>query len=273
MTGAQIRKKLVSGGRVYGTLILSNSPHWPAMVDRLGIDFVFIDTEHIALDRAAVAWMCRAYSALGLAPVVRIPGIDPCAAAMTLDGGAEGIIVPYVETASQAREMAGAVKYRPLKGRRLERALEDPGSLEPDLRAYLARNNADAVLAVNIESVPAVENLDAILEVDGLDAVLVGPHDLSCSLGIPEQYDHPRFVETVDLIIEKSRARGIGAGVHAFSRPLAAAELRWIRRGANLIVHSVDMMAAGERLGDEISSMRRAFGDAAGPASGKDIVV
>jgi 4-hydroxy-2-oxoheptanedioate aldolase len=238
------------------------------MVSQLGIDFVFIDTEHIALDRLTLAWMCKAYSAKGLAPLVRIPSPDSFTASMALDGGASGIIVPYVETASQVRALVGAVKYKPLKGQRLRQTLEDPGSLEPGLRDYLAEANADNVLIVNVESVPGMENLDAILAVEGLDAVLVGPHDLSCSLGVPEQYDHPRFVAAVDGIIEKALARGIGAGVHAFSAALAPQELRWVRRGATLVVHSADINAAGEKLASEVDQVRRELGD--GGYSGHD---
>src|SRR5208282_2021481 len=99
------------------------------------------------------------------------------------------------ETADQIRALAGAVKLRPLKGRRLQEALRDRNSLEPELREYVDNRNADKILIANIESVPAIENLHEICSVPGLDAVLIGPHDLSCSLGVPEQYQHPRFDE------------------------------------------------------------------------------
>jgi hypothetical protein len=75
----------------------------------------------------------------------------------------------------------------------LAEALRDTDTLEPSLRTYLERRNGDKILIVNIESVPAIEALDEIRAVPGLDAVLIGPHDLSCNLGIPEQYDHPRI--------------------------------------------------------------------------------
>ena len=99
------------------------------------------------------------------------------------------------------------------------------------------------------------------LQVKGLDAVLVGPHDLSCSLGIPEQYEHPRFIEAVDGIIEKAVKNGVGAGVHAFSASLSRQQLRWVRRGANLIVHSADMFAAWEKISEDIDRMRQELGD------------
>jgi 2-keto-3-deoxy-L-rhamnonate aldolase RhmA len=73
MESIKLLEHLHDGGRVYGTLIVSTSPRWPAEVAKLDIDFVFIDTEHISIDRELLSWMCRTYSALGLAPIVRIP--------------------------------------------------------------------------------------------------------------------------------------------------------------------------------------------------------
>ena len=110
-------ERLRRADRLYGTLIVSPSPHWVPVVASLGLDFVFIDTEHIPLDREKLAWMCQAYHAVGLPPIVRITSPDPYEACVALDGGAVGIVAPYVETPEQVRELVGAVKKRPLKGR------------------------------------------------------------------------------------------------------------------------------------------------------------
>jgi 4-hydroxy-2-oxoheptanedioate aldolase len=107
------------------------SPLWPNLAKQSGIDFVFVDTEHIPLDRQTLSWICQTYQALGLPPVVRIPCNDPFEACKVLDAGAGGVIGPYVETSDQVRDLVGAVKLRPLKGRRLQEALRDPHSLEP----------------------------------------------------------------------------------------------------------------------------------------------
>lgn len=233
---------------------------WPLVVRRGGVDFVFIDTEHTPRDENVLSWMCRAYAASGLSPVVRIPSPDPHQASHVLDIGASGIIAPYIESAEQVRRLAGATKLRPLKGERLEEALEAPTTLEPQLKDYLDDRNTGVVLIANIESVPAMKNLDAILDVAGLDAILIGPHDLSCSLGIPEQYRDPRFDEAVCEIIGKARARDIGAGVH-FSDGIDL-EIRWAREaGANLILHSSDVRLFGDALARDLGAIREALGD------------
>jgi 4-hydroxy-2-oxoheptanedioate aldolase len=226
----------------------------------LGLDFVFIDTEHIALDRTPLSWMCQAYRARGLPALVRIPSPDPFAACMAFDGGASGVIAPYVETVAQAQALRGVARFRPLKGARLEAALRDESTLEPELRTWLEAKNRDALFIINIESVPAMERLDELLAVPGLDAVLIGPHDLSCSLGIPGRYDDPRFDAAVRSILRRARAHRVGAGIHAWFG-LDRLEA-WAADGLNLIIHRADILALRDGIGGEIAELRRRLGDA-----------
>jgi 4-hydroxy-2-oxoheptanedioate aldolase len=119
------------------------------------------------------------------------------------------------------------------------------------------QRNGDKILIVNIESVLAIENLAAICSVNGLDAVLIGPHDLSCSLGIPEQYDHPRFVQAISTVFQVAREHGVGAGIHsAFS---IQRELEFARAGANLFMHGADMNLLTRTLKAEILELRSAL--------------
>ena len=259
MNGQQLIHALRSGQRVYGSAIYSPSPIWARVVQNLDLDMVFIDTEHTPQDRSAISWLCQVYSALDLAPVVRIPEPDPYLAAMTLDGGAHGIIAPYCETPDQVIALSGAVKFSPLKGEKLRAALYGEAELEPALADYLAARNANKALFINIESVPALANLDDILQVPWVDCVLVGPHDLSCSLGVPEQYDDPGFQEAIHEIIRKSRAAGVGVGIH---HNFAHHEIEWIIAGANLVMHSSDISAFNRALTAEFKQIRAATDDA-----------
>lgn len=264
MTGAEFASALRSGRRVFGTLIVSDSPRWPDTVAQIGLDFVFIDTEHIALDRKALSWMCQTYRALGLPPLVRIPAPDPYQACMALDGGASGIVAPYVETVEQVEALVGAVKFRPIKGARLAELLREPGKAEPELATYQAKGGAGNALVINVESRPALENLDQLLAVPGVDAVLIGPHDLSCSLGIPEQYDHPKFEAAVKEIFAKARRRGVGAGIHSWMG--TAREIGWSAPadGANLIIHDADIIAMRKGLAADVAALRQGLKE--GPA-------
>ena len=259
MNGREIIQALHSGKRVYSSAMVSTSPLWPNLVKQSGIDFVFVDTEHTPIGRETLSWICQTYSALALPPVVRIPCNDPFEACKALDAGAGGIIGPYVETAEQVRGLVGAVKYRPLKGRRLQDALRDPNTLEPELRDYLEKRNGDKILIANIESIPAMENLHEICSVQGLDSVLIGPHDLSCNLGIPEQYDHPRFDEAVRKIFRIAREHGVGAGIHFWLG--LEQEITWSKAGGNLVMHSSDLATFSRTLKNEVAELRQALGE------------
>lgn len=259
MDGKQIRQALRDGGRVYATAMVAPTPSWPRALQKCGIDFVFIDSEHTPLDRGALSWICQTFSALGIPPVVRIPSPDPFEACKVLDGGAEGFIAPYIETAEQVRQLMGVARYRPLKGERLQQALRDPSTLEPELRDYLEERNSQTIFIANIESVPAIRNLDEILTVGGVDSVLIGPHDLSCSLGVPEQYTHPRFVEAVGTIFRKARAHNCGAGLHWWQG--VGDELAWARAGANLMMHSTDVTLVVQHLQQELKDLRAQLGE------------
>ncbi len=272
MTGRELRQALHAGRNVYGSSILASMPMWPKAIAHAGLDFVFLDTEHVARDRVMLSWMCRAYAALGLPPLVRIPSPDPYLACVALDDGAVGLIAPYVETAAQVRALVGATKFRPLKGARLEAALDEPNTLEPELRTYVNARCADNVLIVNVESGPAIQNLDEILSVPGLDAVLIGPHDLSCNLGVPEDYRHPKFLNAVNSILTRARARGIGAGVHFWSG--TDLEIAFAKAGGNLIIHSSDITLFSQALRAEVAQLCQALGDSreTGPGASEVIV-
>jgi 4-hydroxy-2-oxoheptanedioate aldolase len=257
MTPNELRKHLRAGVNVFGTLIVSPSPRWPDVVRDCVLDFVFIDTEHIALDRAELSWMCQTYAALGLPPLVRIPSPDPYSATMVLDGGASGVIAPYVETVEQVQALRGAVKMQPIKGQKLQRML-DGVTPEPELETYIQSGAKERLLVVNIESKPAMAALDEILTVPDLDGVLIGPHDLSSSLGVPEQYDHPDFLAACQTIFQKARAADVGAGIHFWGDIEQQAQM--LKLGANMLIHSADIMLFQKHLRAELEAIRRAAG-------------
>lgn len=273
MTGRQLGEAIRAGRRVYGTLIVSTSPHWVRQVGTLGLDFVFIDTEHVPIDRATLAWMCNAYRAIGLPPIVRIPAPDPHGACMALDAGACGILAPYVETPEQVAELRGAVKFRPLKGELLARALAGE-PLPRRLSEYIRKNTEQNLLFVNVESVPAMERLDELLAVSGVDGAVIGPHDLSSSLGIPEEYGHPRFDEAVRTIIAACRAAGVASGAHISHEGGTEQEIAWARAGATLMFHSGDISLFARAMRQDLEQMRSALGDEpAAPETASEVIV
>ena len=244
MTGAQLRDAMHGGKTVWGTmLVYARAVGAAAVYGQLGFDYAIVDAEHSPNNRSELADMGAALLAAGVCPIVRVPTIDPSETIKALDAGFHGVLVPYCETAEQVRTVVSAGKLRPLKGALHDLAREEGAFPSDATREYLARRNANVVMIIGIESVPAVENLEAILDVPGVDAIFVGPNDLSVSLGIPDQYDHPRYVEAVEHVIATSQARGIPAGPHCFNE---AALMRWIKTGMRNVLFSADVRALGD---------------------------
>ncbi|MDZ4286524.1 MAG: aldolase/citrate lyase family protein [Prosthecobacter sp.] len=243
MTGEQIRQNLHTGGRVYGTHVCGLS-HAVAtkIIATAPLDFAFVCNEHMPVDRAETSMLCQHFDSLGISPIVRIP--FPCAreAAMASDGGAHGIVAPYVETVEEVKEIVGAVHYRPIKGRQLRGILDGTQPPAEATREFLGRFNRHHYAIIGIESVAAYQNLDALISVPGVDGVFMGPHDLSVSLEAPEQWENPALLRLIEDVIVRCRAAGIGVGVHlspVFSleqtRRFVALGMNWILDGADVI--------------------------------------
>jgi len=269
MTGEQMRAALHEGRRVYGSC-LTNPSLWAA--DRYTqLDFAFIDNEHVPLSRESTMALCQAFKARCVSPIVRIPFPDPALAGMALDAGAEGTICPYVEDPAEVRAVVGVVRYRPLKGRKLANFLRARTGVADRTLQYLEERNRNNFLVINVESTPAIDRLDELLAVEGLDAVLIGPHDLSISLDLPEQYADPTFIAAAEQIISRARAAGLGAGLHYWEN--LDRELHYIRGGANLIVHSTDITESIRVLNADLSRLRAEMKDVPGQAIVPDRVV
>ena len=146
MKNLELKQKLKEGDLVLGTLIVSTSPFWPKILKDCSLDFIFIDTEHIAISRETLSWMCRTYSAMGLPPLVRMKSPDKYIATEFLDDGAAGIISPYTETVTQVKELVGATKKRPLKGGRLNQLMAGNKNLEESLDDYINKFNENNLL-------------------------------------------------------------------------------------------------------------------------------
>lgn len=258
--GNDIRERLRKGERVYGTHAISFgnplSAKWSTGLEQ---DFVFICTEHIPIDRTEVAAMCRLYADNGISPMVRIPFPDKYWANMMIEGGAQGIVAPYVETTEQVKDLVGAVKYRPIKGRLLQDYLDGIKQPTGKLNKYLNKFNRDLYLIVGIESVEAIDRLESLISIDGVDGVFLGPHDITCSMGIPEEYDNPEFIKVIVDVIKRCRENGRGVGIHMDStldicKPFFEA-------GMNFVLNGADETKVIGLLRNEFRQLRERYGD------------
>ena len=268
MTGNEFRNALRSGKTVYGTLITSTVPKMFDVTIGLGLDYIFLCNEHILYNQDTLGWMCRAYKAAGINPVVRILEPSPYLATQALDAGAGAILVPYVENLEDVYNLVGAVKYRPLKGKKLKKILYGDEKPTPELEDYLRKQNRNNSLLLNVESPTGVNNMEEFFSVQsadgpGVDGIVIGPHDLSVSYDMPEKYRSKEFLDLSCGIIAKARKHGVAAGGHTGSRGNLDLQLEWAKAGANIILHSSDMFLFADKLQEEMNCIRRAKGESA----------
>lgn len=244
-----------SGQPVFGIVVVSTAAQWPNFVRRVNPDFILLENEHIAYDRETLAALCVTYNALGIAPLVRMPSADPLTAQMMFDGGAAGVVAPYIETVEQLKALAGTVKYGPVKGVKLQQILDGEAELESDLATYVSERNSTKLLGTMIESQTALDALDDLLATGYLDFVLIGPNDLSCSLGIPDQTEHPRFKAALQQIVSTARAHNVGVGMMTRDVDL---EIELLKAGATVILHSSDASAFVVGMSADLETLRQA---------------
>ncbi len=246
MNGEQIRESLHRGNPLYGTHVAGwSNALIPRLLAHAPLDFAFVCNEHMPVDRAETAALCQQFATLNVSPIVRISHPSPIEAAMALDGGADGIVAPYVETEDEVRAVVGAVHYRPIKGRQLRDFMN--GTKRPDeaTRTFLRRFNRQHYAIIGIESVTAYENLDALIGIEGVDGVFIGPHDLSVSLEAPEDWKNPAFHRIIEDIVVRCRAAGVGVGVHLSTAIFALPQIqRLVSLGMNWILDGADVTLA-----------------------------
>lgn len=254
MNGHELRQKGRRGEILYGTMWAYPNPEQVEQVSAQDLDFIVVDTEHTPNDRAMIRAMSGRIAARGIAPLVRIPTPDPGLVRQALDAGAHGIVVPYVEDPAVVRRCLAAARYRPLKESLFEEALANGGPADPATRAYLEEYNKDSFFVVMVESAPGVANLEAILAVEGIDAVFIGPHDLTVSLNLPEQYEHPSVQEAITTIIRTSAAHGIPAGTQWWNTDLVRRELAL---GGRFVLYSNDLNMIRLGYSEAMATIRR----------------
>jgi len=232
-----LKDALAAGRRMFGFNIrLSRTPETVAIARSCGFDWLFIDTEHSALDLDTVQTLCLAGLAAGLSPLVRVP--DAAAAARVLDIGAGGIIVPHVETAAEAHAVAQRCLFAPAGHRSLSGPLHQLGLAALPTREIMRRANEETVVVVMLESPRAIANADAIAAVPGVDILLIGSNDLAAEAGIPGALDDPLIEAAYRTLVEACNRHGKQAGMggiynHDLMRRYLALGIRFAQGGGD----------------------------------------
>jgi len=229
-----LRKRLKRGELILGTILSLDSPDVAEILSGIGFDWIFIDAEHTTLDPHHLKAL---FQAVGESTdcVVRLPALDEIAIKKTLDAGAAGLLVPQVNTAEQAELLVKWGRYYPDGSRGLGFGRAQGYGLK--VGEYLENANDTILLSVQAESAVAVENIESIVGVQGLDAILVGPYDLSASMGLPGQVDHPDVKAAIQHVAEVCFDANMPIGIFGMTaeavRPYIAQGFRFIVCGAD----------------------------------------
>jgi 2-dehydro-3-deoxyglucarate aldolase/4-hydroxy-2-oxoheptanedioate aldolase len=260
-------KQIMKEGRIpIGHMLLEfDSRGVPRMLEAAGLDYVVIDMEHSGFSTTDVADLLAWFKATQIAPFVRIPEIQYHFVARALDAGAMGIMLPNVESADQARALVEAAKYAPLGRRGVGLGTTNTDFLKVNPREFMDFANENTTLICQIESVKGLDNLEAIASMPGIDILWVGQFDITQSMGIPGQFDHPWFIEAVNQVIATAKKYQKGAAIMPINIGQAEA---WLGMGFNVIAYSGDLFVYIDTMTQCVSKLRGFIENLKNPVAG-----
>jgi len=235
------KAKLRAGETVYGVFAKTPEPTIAEIAAMCGWDFVICDCEHGPASPREFEGFARAVELGGASPHVRVPDNDKATILRLMDGGAHGVNVPWVNTATEADRAVRAVKYHPRGERGLAGTRASDHGLGEPLGDYIVRSNDQTLVVVQAETADAVANIDAICMVDDVDVVFLGPTDLSHSLGLAGHLDHPDVVAAMDEVAGACQRHGLALGIFCGSAEMA---VQWLDKGARYIVTGAEGLMA-----------------------------
>jgi len=207
-------------------------------------DWLTVDMEHSAITLDVAQDLIRTIELSGVVPLVRVGENSPNLIKRVMDAGAHGIIVPMVNSKEDAEKAVASVQYPPIgfRGVGLARA-QGYGT---DFEGYKKWNEQESIIIVQIEHIKAVENLEAILSVPGVDGFIIGPYDLSGSLGVPGQFDHPEMLKALNRVKDVSEKMNALSGYHVISPDVEAFQKK-VREDYKFIAYSLDTLLLGSQ--------------------------
>ena len=232
----ETKKKIKDGDFAIGTFMKSNDPAIAEIIGLAGFDFLVLDNEHVAMGRDSMVNVIRAADAVGLDPLVRVRENNQVDILQALDAGALGVQVPNVDTFEEAASLVQSVKYAPIGKRGFSPTTRAAAYGLMDKKEYVSLSNRESLVVAHCETVTCMENLDDILQLEELDVIFIGPMDLSQSLGVMGEANHPKVLESIDIIIKKVIAAGKAVGIVS----TASQAQDYINRGVQYLLVGTD---------------------------------
>lgn len=250
---------LQAGKPAIGSWLNTCSSEVGELMAGCGFDFLTVDAEHSSVDVPQIQHIFQGIRSGHHACdcLVRVHGIDYALVKRYLDAGANGIIAPLVETRADAELLVSATKYPPIGRRGV--GFCRANQYGKNILDYVEKANDEILLALQIESAQGVENIEDILSVEGIDAVFLGPYDLSASLGVTAQFDHPKYLEARDRVLQVCKEKNVAAGIHVV-QPDPGELLQRVSEGYQLLAYSLDITMLLDACQRGLGTIREAIG-------------
>lgn len=254
LKSSMVKQKLREGKICFGTMLrVLKSPQAVALCASEGWDYIILDTEHNDYNYETLGSfsLIAKYEKMGL--FVRVPDKLYHQMAQMLDIGAEGLILPQVKTAEEARHIIESVKYAPMGKRGVSVSTTATLFREYSTDEYLEWANRELMTIVQIESEEGVNNAEKIISTPGIDAIMIGPADLSHDMGISGQLHHPRIEEAFREIINQCNKYGVAPGIHLSNMEDVN---KWAKEGMRFITYSYDTKFIKDAYKDALQNLR-----------------
>jgi 2-keto-3-deoxy-L-rhamnonate aldolase RhmA len=232
-----MNKQELLSGLTIGSWIQIGSPVVGEIMASAGFDWLAIDLEHSMITLREAEDLIRVIDLKGVIPLVRLSSNNHEQIKRVMDAGAHGVIVPMVNSAAEALAVVQSVKYPPLGSRSIGLARAQGYGVGFD--KYFEWQKEQTIIVVQIEHVDAVANIEEILEVQGIDAYIVGPYDLSGSMGLPGLFESPQFLSALQKIHSAGKKLGVPGGLHIVE-PDPEALQECIKQGNQFIAYGID---------------------------------
>jgi 2-dehydro-3-deoxyglucarate aldolase/4-hydroxy-2-oxoheptanedioate aldolase len=239
MQRSTLRQRLKNGETVIGTMVQEvRTPAIAQILKQVGFDFLMLDLEHGAFDLETAAEIIRVARLAEIPPLVRVAGPQYELIARILDQGAVGVMLPRVERRAEVELLVQSIKYPPLGKRGMSSDAPHSGYCFKPLAEFVELNNEDTIAIAQIERRAAIENIDEILSVPGVDVALVGPEDLSVSLGLQEGDLQARVTRAIETMMASARRHRVVSAIHMGN----VEQLQdWLRKGMGMVMYSSDL--------------------------------
>jgi len=252
-----LKQKIINRDITIGSWVTIGNNAIAEILANAGFDWLVVDLEHTTISLEQAGEIIRTIELSGVPSLVRLTSNDENQIKRVMDAGAQGIVVPMVQDAGDAMRAIAATRYPPLgnRGVGLARAQQYGASFKEHL-AWQADINSGPIVVVQIEHIEAVDNLKEILSVSGVDAFIIGPYDLSCSMGIPGEFENPKFIKTMERIVKISSELNAMSGLHVVE-PDKEKLNKAIEAGHKFIAYSVDIRMLDVAARDGLDEYRR----------------